>query len=454
MTNKKRLQNGDLSSCKKRKYNPKPILWSKFPISNVYSYLTLQEGIRMKQVNKIWKAKMDQFIFPSFALVVAKVFSFFSLSELMKMNLVCKMWKQLIETCPISWTNVIVSDKTNIPDKYKPFIQKLISFQESKNLSFYPMLKGLVYNQEKSESIHLSKYAPFLTTLCWCDKKLNNIYPFNSLVRLQTLILNGNFIVDISPLSKMIHLIRLELKKNQIWDLTPLQHLFKLSTLNVSGNPIQNLKPLSRLSSLTRLNIGCCQVSDISPLMLCKKLIELKMKNNQISDMSPLYPLPIKQMDISLNPVQDLFSPKGLKQVYWSDGTFPIRIVNMLALQMKQFDFVHLRSMNHLVYLDISRCESIVCSQFETLDGTIDIPSFPRLRHFSACHCKAFNLMWLKNAHLLNFLLLSETKQILNSQLLNQFNSLRVLKIDNNALDHPKILSLLKMSKPQLRIQS
>ena len=141
-----------------------------------------------------------------------------------------------------------------------------------------------------------------------------DLQPLATLINLEMLSLEGNYISDIRPLAELKKLRRLHLSNNQIEDLSPLAGLTELWQLSLERNPITDLMPLSGLN-LTDLNISNnpLKVSDISPLAALKELRILDLLNNGISDIRPLSGLTeLRTLLLKGNPITDLTPLSGL----------------------------------------------------------------------------------------------------------------------------------------------
>ena len=141
-----------------------------------------------------------------------------------------------------------------------------------------------------------------------------DLRPLATLINLEMLSLEGNWISDIRPLAALKRLRRLHLSNNQIEDVSPLVGLTELWQLWLERNPIKDLAPLSGLN-LTDLNISNnpIKVSDISPLAALRELRTLDLLNSGISDIRPLSGLTeLRTLLLKGNPVKDLTPLSGL----------------------------------------------------------------------------------------------------------------------------------------------
>ena len=141
-----------------------------------------------------------------------------------------------------------------------------------------------------------------------------DLRPLATLINLEMLSLEGNWISDIRPLAGLKRLRRLHLSNNQIEDVSPLAGLTGLWELFLERNPIRDLTPLSGLN-LTDLNISNnpIKVSDISPLAALKELRTLDLLNSGISDIRPLSGLTeLRTLLLKGNPVKDFTPLTGL----------------------------------------------------------------------------------------------------------------------------------------------
>lgn len=137
--------------------------------------------------------------------------------------------------------------------------------------------------------------------------QITDLSPLASLTSLTKLELNDNKISDISPLASLTSLAELNLagctplrcerggphddKKlglHHISDILPLRPLVKLESLILQGNQITDISPLGALTDLTRLHLSYNQISDISSLEYLNNLNQLYLDNNHIDDISPL----------------------------------------------------------------------------------------------------------------------------------------------------------------------
>ena len=141
-----------------------------------------------------------------------------------------------------------------------------------------------------------------------------DLRPLVTLINLEMLSLEGNWISDIRPLMGLKKLRRLHLSNNQIEDVSPLAGLTELWQLWLERNPIRDLTPLSGLN-LTDLNISNnpIKVSDISPLAALKELQTLDLLNSGVSDIQPLSGLTeLRTLLLKGNPIEDLMPLSGL----------------------------------------------------------------------------------------------------------------------------------------------
>ncbi len=163
-----------------------------------------------------------------------------------------------------------------------------------------------------------------------------DISPVSVLTKLQSFKLCGTEdlkspLVDLSPLSGL-PLASLEIGKGQLSDLSPLKGV-PLTSLVIYGTHISDLSPLKGMKLRHLKCIGNGNVTDISPLK--GMLLETLDITGNVCDISPLRGMPLKslsiygtktddlttiaglkkltQLDISVAPISDLSSLKGLE---------------------------------------------------------------------------------------------------------------------------------------------
>jgi internalin A len=122
-------------------------------------------------------------------------------------------------------------------------------------------------------------------------------------------------ISDISGLSKLASMQQLFLDHNQVTSLTALAGMTQLRTLNITGNAgLTTLAGIAPLTSLKILLASGCQIGDISALSTCINLQQLNLSaNHNINIITALSGLTgLQQLDLSVNPVQDITNLSGL----------------------------------------------------------------------------------------------------------------------------------------------
>ena len=141
---------------------------------------------------------------------------------------------------------------------------------------------------------------------------------------LKELWLGRNRVRDLSPLSELKNLRRLFLNDNEIKDLAPLSGLSGLYRLALSGNPVSDIGPLSGLTGLRELflNHTDAAYADVLALPYFRQLERLGLAGLGIREVSALTGLPLRELDLSGNPVSDagpLSTLTGLQILKLSD---------------------------------------------------------------------------------------------------------------------------------------
>lgn len=185
----------------------------------------------------------------------------------------------------------------------------------------------VLYNNKVSDLTPLSNLTQ-LITLSLSANQITDIAPITNLTNLQTLRLSDNMINNLISLSNLKNLIELRLSNNPlpvtelgvlsnftklqrlylfnlgISDLSIISNLTQLTDLYLNDNQIVNIAPLTNLVNLIRLHLFNNQINNISSLGDMAKLQEFKASNNLISDISVLNNLPLKTVDLKLNPLR------------------------------------------------------------------------------------------------------------------------------------------------------
>ena len=168
----------------------------------------------------------------------------------------------------------------------------------------------------KISSINGLEYATELTELYLNAHEISDIRPIATLTQLTVLSLNDNVIENIwhedsvdNPFENLIELTELYLDGNEINDISPLEGSTQLTVLSLNGNPIEDLTTLAGLTQLTVLWLTESQVEDFSPLVALTDLIELSLNDNAIADISWLLALTqLKILHLENNETSDVSS--------------------------------------------------------------------------------------------------------------------------------------------------
>ena len=142
--------------------------------------------------------------------------------------------------------------------------------------------------------------------------KTTNENPFDQLIKLKTLRINGNYnkkieFSNLTPLSGLAKLQQLDLSHTLVTDLTPLAGLAELQQLDVSNTLITELTPLTGLAELQLLDVSNTLISDLTPLAGLTELQLLDVSNTLISDLTPLAGLAeLQRLNIVETQVNDI----------------------------------------------------------------------------------------------------------------------------------------------------
>ncbi|MGL6074846.1 MAG: protein kinase domain-containing protein [Fimbriiglobus sp.] len=110
----------------------------------------------------------------------------------------------------------------------------------------------------------------------------------------------GGPLTDLKPLTGT-RITRLTVNECQLTDLSPLRHL-PLEHLEVANTRVSNVEPLSRVP-LVYLSVAHTAVTDISPLKSASLLV-LDLRETHIRDLSPLQRLPLRELNLDLQPAE------------------------------------------------------------------------------------------------------------------------------------------------------
>ncbi|XP_051544253.1 leucine-rich repeat and guanylate kinase domain-containing protein [Myxocyprinus asiaticus] len=163
-----------------------------------------------------------------------------------------------------------------------------------------------------------------------CD--LKNVSILCNYVYLQKLELPNNKIKDLSCVSHMPHLIILDASHNQLTDFFGFQPPKNLKEVNFSHNQISVMKDLSAYSSLTKLILDYNSFSVIRGLEKCERLSHLSLAHNNISRIRGLNHLPLRELCLKGNVIQNIENLQTLRNLQVLDLSCN-RIQSLAGLQ-------------------------------------------------------------------------------------------------------------------------
>ncbi|XP_051974730.1 leucine-rich repeat and guanylate kinase domain-containing protein isoform X2 [Xyrauchen texanus] len=161
---------------------------------------------------------------------------------------------------------------------------------------------------------------------------LKNVSILCNYVYLQKLELPNNKIKDLSCVSHMPHLITLDASHNQLTDFFGFQPPKNLKEVNFSHNQISVMKDLSEYSSLTKLILDYNSFSVIRGLEKCERLSHLSLAHNNISRIRGLNHLPLRELCLKGNVIQNIENLQTLRNLQILDLSCN-RIQSLAGLQ-------------------------------------------------------------------------------------------------------------------------
>ena len=147
---------------------------------------------------------------------------------------------------------------------------------------------------------------------------ISSLEPIKGLTNLQKLVIERTKVSDLEPLRELTNLRELVIERTKVSDIEPLKGLVNLQTLDIKFAPVTNIEPLKGLTNLRVLSfLGQTNISDLEPISGLTDLQKIVIADAQISDIEPLRKLVnLQELNISSNPVANLWPIKGLKNTY------------------------------------------------------------------------------------------------------------------------------------------
>ncbi len=138
---------------------------------------------------------------------------------------------------------------------------------------------------------------------------------------LESLYLTRNRIRDLAPLSELKGLRYLRLADNEVTDAAPLAELPNLYYLDLARNPVSGIAPLHGLTELRQLFLNGTDVSyaDVLALPQFPWLEGLGLAGLGVRDVSPFIGLPLRELDVSDNPIADATALSALTDLHTLD---------------------------------------------------------------------------------------------------------------------------------------
>lgn len=124
---------------------------------------------------------------------------------------------------------------------------------------------------------------------------------------------------DISPLVELAQLREVSIFNTQLSNVRGFEKMPALRVLHLNRNRIEDLTPLVELP-LSELSVGDNQLQDIFPLRTLTDLEMLNVQNNRLRDLEPLKALrKLKELDFSGNDVRDISFMEDTRLLYRID---------------------------------------------------------------------------------------------------------------------------------------
>jgi RNA polymerase sigma factor (sigma-70 family) len=153
------------------------------------------------------------------------------------------------------------------------------------------------------------------------DKGILDITGLEFATNLRELYLGQNPITDLRPLSNLTQLVGLHLWHVPVHptdlDLRPLATLINLEMLSLEGNWISDIRPLMGLKKLRRLHLSNNQIEDVRPLAELTKLRQLWLERNPIKDLAPLSGLNLTNLKYDV--VEQTTGPTDMAELWMPD---------------------------------------------------------------------------------------------------------------------------------------
>ncbi len=121
---------------------------------------------------------------------------------------------------------------------------------------------------------------------------INNLYPLNIFLRLESLTVSSTSISDISPIATLTNITKLNISSNPISDIELIYKLSKLRELNLENTSVEDLEPISNLEKLKSLNIAGTRVRSLKYLQKLTNIQNLYINNTRIKNLKHIEPLP------------------------------------------------------------------------------------------------------------------------------------------------------------------
>ncbi len=175
-------------------------------------------------------------------------------------------------------------------------------------LSDLPMLTNLQLDTNQIVDVGPLGGLQNLDILDLGDNPIRDIGALRGLSSLSELWIDNTNVRDLGPLTALAHLEQLYLYALGLTnsDLSILGALPDLVVLGLGDNDISDLTPLTALDRLEILYMWNNRVVDAAPLASLRQLSVIYLGGNQIADAAPFAELPLRELWLQENPLDDL----------------------------------------------------------------------------------------------------------------------------------------------------